>query len=284
MLTLDNLIGYQLAEYARASKLRVWLIVVQFTLALPAAASVVVDDGKVLYGLAIAGLVLLIVWLWIANSYSKHREAAERARRAVLVMGGLGKQLSPPILLEICRTFQVTEQEAAIHRRPDYFASDEPPGNQRLAEMVEESAFWTADLHATSAWILVVALAALAAIGIAILFTAIPFTSRTNLMAATRMFLTFLVFVLSSDVLGSLKGHLTAARAVAALKVNMAEARARQFPTGDVVLAMSEYNAAVEGAPVMLPFVYRVRRKRLDREWNTYLKAKIATENQERHQ
>ena len=55
----DALVGYQRAEFVRASALRNWLIACQFAIAMPGAVSVVVDDGAALYFLAAGGIALL---------------------------------------------------------------------------------------------------------------------------------------------------------------------------------------------------------------------------------
>ena len=54
-ITIDALVGYTKAEFAKASRWRLVLLIVQFLAAIPAALSVVVTDEKLLYGLAIIG-------------------------------------------------------------------------------------------------------------------------------------------------------------------------------------------------------------------------------------
>ena len=60
-LAADNLVGYMQAEFAKASRLRVWLFALQLTAALPAAVAVLIPDhyGDALYWLAFFGAALL---------------------------------------------------------------------------------------------------------------------------------------------------------------------------------------------------------------------------------
>jgi hypothetical protein len=68
-LTSAALVGYLRAEFAKASRLRVWLFILQLLVAIPAAISVVIpDDAKLtLYLLAIAGVALLALW-WVVRA------------------------------------------------------------------------------------------------------------------------------------------------------------------------------------------------------------------------
>jgi hypothetical protein len=96
-LTSENLVGYMRAEFAKSGRIRVWLFFVQLAAAVPAAVSVVIpdQDAVLLYALAILAIVLLIAW-WVLNEfYVSANSAAQAARRAALLLGGLNQPLSP---------------------------------------------------------------------------------------------------------------------------------------------------------------------------------------------
>jgi hypothetical protein len=59
--------------------------------------SVVIPDHEkvLLYGLAIAAVVLLIAWCVLNEFYVSARSAAQAARRGALLLGGLNQPLSP---------------------------------------------------------------------------------------------------------------------------------------------------------------------------------------------
>ena len=87
---VDQLIGYQLAEFAQCSQRRVHLLAAQSTIAAAAIASVYFEGPKASYLMGFMGLVLVIAWFVLLLRYRGSRDVAERARRATLIMGGLG--------------------------------------------------------------------------------------------------------------------------------------------------------------------------------------------------
>src|ERR1051326_6141015 len=268
-LSVDQLVGYQRAEFTRAAKLKNRLLWIQFVVALPAAISVFFDNGLVLYYLALAGAVLLAVYIWTDRAYRSHREAAECGRRATLIYGGFGETMSAGDQLRLRTDFRVPESEAKAAEKPGYFATYAASGPQRLGQMVEESAFWTEALQAASARFTGVIFALVI---IAFLATAIwlPFSKPSALMIVARVFLALLVFLLSSDVYGSVSGYWAASKSVREIRLRLAEICARGYPSGDVLLAMADYNAAVEAAPLQIPFLYGWMENRLNAEWREY--------------
>lgn len=275
-LTLDQIVGYQRAEFDRASSLRTWLIFCQFMVAIPGAVSVLVEDGVRLYYLAGAGAALLALWLYLDSQYRKHRSAGERARRATLIMGGLGKPISPAELLALQGGFKVSTAQGKLREDPNYFATRVAPGLRRLGEMVEESAFWSADLHRWSATAMGALSAALLVLLAVTAFLAIPFTDTPKIMSALRILLALLVFGLSSDVLAAVRGHHQAAAEIRDVLAGMQRAAAEGHPEADVLYLTSEYNAAVEAAPVVVPLVYKLRCETLNQQWTDYQTARDA--------
>src|SRR5258708_3421090 len=151
-VTSANLVGYMRAEFRKASQLRLWLFFVQLLAALPAAVSVWVPDHYrgVLYGLAILGAVLLLTWWILNNRYIRARSAAQAARRAALLLGGLNEPISPSEVQSLRDRFTVTAEKAHECEQGDYYATALPHGPARLAEMLEESAFYSEQLHRLS--------------------------------------------------------------------------------------------------------------------------------------
>ena len=271
-----ELVGYQRAEFARASVLRSWLIACQFAIAMPGAASVVVEDGVVLYFLAAAGTALLLLWLQLDRWYRSHRLAGERARRATIVMQGLGTRISADEIFDLKGAFLVTPEAARSQRDSSYFASKAPAGYRRLAEMLEESAFWSETLQAASAKAMGAFFGALLAGGIIAALAAVPFAESSAMMAGLRIFLAVLVFALSSDVLMAVRAHAQAAREIKDIRTRLRVAEANGYTEADVLFLMSEYNAAVEAAPVVVPLAYRIKRAELNRRWSEYLEDRTA--------
>ncbi len=44
-------------------------------------------------------------------------------------------------------------------------------------------------------------------------------------------------------------------------------AKARGYPEADLLLMLSDYNAAVENTPLNLPLVYAFKKKKLNQNW-----------------
>ncbi len=270
-LTPSRLVGYQLAEFEKSSRLRIWLFFLQLLLALPAALSVVIVDETWLYGLAILGGVGLIIWWLISLRYDRSRTAAQTARRASLLSGALGETFSPFEVAELRQRFTVTEAEATAKENPDYYASQKTAGSERLAEMVEESAFFTADLQDFSSKVMGVIFVLFIVLAVAVGLSVGPDLDRSGSMTLIRIILAIFVFIMSSDMLGAFQKHRSAAAQAKAIRSRLATLQHRSAPLADVLLVMTDYNAVVEAAPESVPFAFRLREKTLNARWAEYL-------------
>lgn len=271
-LTSENLVGYLQAEFARASKLRVVLFFVQLAVAVPGAASVLVPDSKtfLLYVLAILSAALLFVW-WVLNGmYTRARAAAQAARRAALLLGGLADPLSPSEVQSLRERFTVTAAAARKCEKADYYSTKLPAGPARLAEMLEESALYTEHLQRYSSYAMLVVLLLFTAAFIVIALAVTPFVERDTVYIVIRTYLAMSVFVMSSDVVGAYRAHKAAANDIRDIRKRLMVADRAGYSSADVLLAFLDYNSAVEGAPESVPFIYAVCAKELDQRWHTY--------------
>ncbi|MBD2746751.1 hypothetical protein IC232_08580 [Microvirga sp. BT688] len=271
ILNSETLVGYLRAEFTKASRLRVWMFFTQLAVAVPAAISVVVADEILLYVLAVLGTVLLISW-WVLNTlYGSARNAAQSARRAAMLMGGLKDQLSASEIQNLRERLTVTAEEAKAFEKKDYYASNLAPSSSRLGEMLEESAFYSAKLQRVSASTMLAIILVFALLAGVIALTAIPMVERDGSMVGTRILLSVLVFIMSSDVLGALLAHRSSASALDNIRARLVAADRSRYPQTDVLLIMADYNAAVESAPESVPFAYRLLESRLNQQWRQYL-------------
>lgn len=275
-IAATDLVGYLRAEFAKASKLRLRLLLVQLLAAIPGALGVVIQDDKTLYYLAVAGAGLLAYWWLVRAKYQRVRAAAHTARRASLILGGLGGTLSPDEHQRLRQLFTVDENEARFRIVPNYYASDLPPSPARLGEMLEESAFYSRDIHRISATIMGGVFVFFVAMAAMIAMVTIPYADRVTALTAARVFLASSVFLLSSDVLGAAREHRAAADGAEDVRARMSAAYAKGFPQNDVLLAMVDYNSAMEGAPEAVPGVYRGNEARLNQRWAEYKRDRAA--------
>lgn len=272
-MTPTLLVGYLRAEFEKAARRRVALFVLQFLAALPGAVAVLVPDTRsdILYGLAIGSAVLLTIWWIVARRCWAARSAAQAARRAALIMGGLGYELSPGEAQGLRDRFTVTREQAKKHEDPEYYATELAAGSARLGEMLEESAFYSERLHRTSANVLFWMMAGFAALALAVALGSIPYVDRGGLLTLVRVTLALVVFILSAEVIGGYLAHARAAREIGEIRSRLRAVERGGYPEADVLLNMADYNAAVEGAPEVVPFVYQRCKPRLDEDWRMHL-------------
>jgi protein-S-isoprenylcysteine O-methyltransferase Ste14 len=271
-LTSEHLVGYLRAEYRNSGRIRVWLFFVQFLAAIPAAVSVVIPDHEkvVLYGLAIAAVALLIAW-WVLNEfYVSAKSAAQAARRGALLLGGLSEPLSPSEIQSLRERFTVTSERARKCEKADYYATKEPSGPSRLAEMIEESALFSEHLQRKSGHVMLGILLLFAFIFLVFALVSISTIERDTGMVVARVILALMVFVLSADVLGAWRLHRTAMEDIKQIRNRLMVADRAGYPMPDVLLAFVDYNSAVEGCPESVPFVYSFYQKELEQRWNDY--------------
>lgn len=265
---VDQLLTHQRAELGRAEWFRGWSLALQFLVALLAAASVFTGDGGHLLALAGVGVLVLAVWLVCDIYYRRHRGAGDHARRLLLIVHGFEEEVAELGVIQAGFTASVSKLSSMAIG--DYFATVAPAGPGRGAEMIDESAFFTADTQRRSGeLILLVLFFVLVAVGLT-WFAVAPQLDGSVRVITARILLAFAVFLLSSDMLGAAFAHRRAAASMEAIRYRLSAARARRYPLGDVLQALADYNATVEGAPLPLPGVYRRRQEDLNRYWADY--------------
>ncbi len=263
-------VGYQRASFAKAQRQRVWVLSSQLLIALTAAASVFSNDGPQQFYLALAGGVFLIIWLIATHSYRRYKADGDQARRTCLVLEGFPDAPSAAQLFQIYQSFNVEDSDATERADPNYFATTAEKGPTRLAEMLEESAFWTEKLQEESGRWMAVILAIIASVSVISWLLLMPSDDLGLRVSLSRVVLALLPFFLSSDVFGALEGHRAAAHSICQLRLRLDAAQARGAQMGDVMLLMLDYNAAVEAAPMNLPYLYDLRKSKLGERWSAY--------------
>lgn len=264
----DRLLDHQRAELNRAGLYRIWGLLLQITVAAIAAASVFADEHNQLLILAATGVLLLVAWFVVDQGYRRHRAAGDQARRLLLNINGLGETVGDLHVIE--SSFTASTDKLTAQSIDSYFASRAPAGYSRLGEMLDESAFFTGDLQRRSAQFLFSSLLILGGFTIAVGLLFGRRLGGDGLITVARVVLSFLVLVVSSDVLGAAFGHQEAHQAMEKIRGRLSGARQLNYPQGDVLQAMADYNAAVEGAFMPIAFLYAMRRRQLTQSWNTY--------------
>lgn len=273
-LNLDHLVGYQRASFERASFWRNGTLIGQFLVAIPGVLSIFVTDEQFLYLLAIGGFVLLIGVALINRTYLHHRNAAETARRATLIVDGINYEPTAEEKNVLQGQMSVTAKIAEEKNDPNWFATQEAPGPKRLLEIIEESAFFTRYLQSTSALFMGAVFGLTIIILIVCILASIPTGESDALAVIARLALAILVFLLSSGTLVSAIGHFSAWNAAKTIESRANLAKIRGGELADTLLIMGDYNSAVEQAPLVVPLVHRFQSTGLNGRWNDYLEAR----------
>lgn len=270
MSEVNIILSHQRADLRCAEIFRAWGLILQFLVALLAAASVFTNDGGHLLSFAGLGVLVVCTWLVLDMYYRQHRSSGDQARRLLLIVYGFDEVVSERNVIQT--GFKASVACLGVQSIQDYFATIAPAGASRVAEMVDESAFFTGAIQRRSGELMLLLLfIALIFIG-ALVFVFAPQVSGSIRVVIARVFLAFAVFLLSSDVLGAAFAHLRSAGSMESIRYRLSAARGRHYPQGDVLQAMADYNAAVEGAPLPLPGVYQRRQDELNRVWSEYKK------------
>jgi hypothetical protein len=283
-MSAQNLIGYLRAEFDKASRLRRNMFFIQLAAAAPPAISVVVpDDARIaLYSLAILGAGLVALWWVVRSRYLSVRSAAQASRRAALLIGGLGESLSPDEIQSLRERFTVTSDEARAFEKADYYSTSLPPGPARLGEMIEESALYSEHLQRISANVMLCVVGVFATVFLVIALACAPLVSEDNFLTLVRVFLATLVFAMSADVVGAYQEHRAATREIRDVRQRLRVADRGGYPLADVLMALGDYNAAVEIAPESVPCAYKFSAQYLNQRWEDFQADRAAARSADR--
>lgn len=268
--SINKLLTHQSVEFDKADRYGRSMMWLQLSMAFTAAFSVYVDQGWVLLLIALMGFGSLAVWLVLSQSQQKHRAAGDQARRAVLFMSGLGKKPSLEEQQRILKKFTLSLSSVDLALEENRFASREFPGYQRLAEIIEESAFWTGDLHRSSAEFMGKVLWGALLCSFAVSIAAIVIAPQNSLIAFNRALIAVMLFFISSDMLGLYFSYRRSAASLDEIFHRVEISALRGYLDSDILLLASDYNAVIENSPSPLNFFLRPRVNKLSLRWEVY--------------
>jgi hypothetical protein len=211
---------------------------------------------------------LLIGALFVSLARQRRsRATAECARRASVLVGGLGLTLPEEILREIWA--QATVSDTAVEALKDkaYYGSVATPGRKRLYEILHQSAFWTTFLQRKSATIVWTLFGVSLILSITVVLVATAYASHEILVAIGRVVLAVATFLLTQGLFDVAMGHRDAAAEGDRILGRLAAIKAKRFPEGELMHVLMDYNSVVERAPLAFPGVYRRYRDILNEQW-----------------
>lgn len=264
---LHKIIGLQRAEFAKAAHLQGRILYTQIAIALLGAIAIFIHDDVTTYIMTIITLFLTALWLFLDTQYTRSRTVAEQARRYALIAGGIGRPVTNDETRNLLARFTVNESEGRVHEDKTFYAASSEPGEHRLVEMLEESAFWSTHLLRLSARHSWFKFAAFAVTAMTMLLGILPFLGDQQLLDAAKLVCAVLAVVISKDVFGEALSYTYAFQEVEHVGSRLQKIKASGHPWSDLLLVMNDYNSVVEKAPLFVTGLYQKNKERLNRLW-----------------
>ena len=263
----QELLGMQAAEFAMAATLQsraFWLQVASVVVGTFAAG---VPSSEFGFGAALLAVALAILWKWLDHRQRGSRTQAERARRATLLITGLGDSISASEIVDLMAHFTVKAEDGVRCQDSTYFATKQTPGDLRLLEMLDESAFWSRHLVrecSKLAWrdcgmFLIAGFGAIAA--------AVAFGDPSQTQHVVQLVCLPLVFLMSNEVAGSAFAYEKASSGLQRFLPRLDAARVAGIPRADLLMLLMDYNSIVETTPLFRGGVYAANKDRLNDLW-----------------
>jgi hypothetical protein len=226
-----------------------------------------VGEGAAYY-LAFAALATEVI-AWILRFLADRRHSlAEEGRRRALLADALNKDDEQLALRDLRTKFSSrSEKLAPKFEDPNYYGSEETPGNSRLRAHMQESAFWSRDLYGVAAQWALAASSALLVVVVVALFVVIGLGSGSTTLQVARIGVLFLSFLVFSDVLTQALAWRDAAAKSDAVYRRL-EGSTLDDP-GAALAVFGDYSVATATTPPIPSFIYDLRRKRIDDAWRS---------------
>ena len=266
-LDIAWLIGLQRAQFNKSGWWRAIVMAGQLAVGIIASISIFIDDQRTLFVLSITAIIIFLTMYYALHKQRSSHATAECARRASVLMGGLGLDLPEEILQDIWGDATVSDEmiEASKHER--YYGSKEPPGQKRLYEILHQSAFWTTFLQRKSSNIVWFLFILSMTISIFVFMVASAYAGQEVLLSLGRVVLVIASFLLTQGLFGAAMAHHEAATAGGRLLGRLIAIKAKDYKLSELLHTLMEYNSVVERAPLVFPGVYNRYRDRLNQQW-----------------
>lgn len=269
-------------EFSTAKRCWAGIIFLQALLLLGAIYAIFSASGTLLLVIGLGSLLIPVITFWLKEIAGFHYGLGERIRRLLVLQDGLGRMPSAKELLEVCSD---CTSLPSLDPQPlgKYYDSPLPQGPQRLAHIIEESAFYTRKLAAVSALFC----AGLTAIGIIFTFGLLWYelqtiSPATATIALSRNIGTSEQFAKLLSVLLVFFAAGTFATLWRSYK-SLSESARRAFEKCDlwrqdanaellgVFTTVETYDCALAKGPPISRVIYWLYRKRLHQAWTEFM-------------
>lgn len=262
-----KLLGLQRAEFQRAEKLQIWAGRVQIFIVLVSIACVIIQENTFVYALSIVSILLALAWLYISEESKTSHSTAERARRAIVIRNGLGIKLGAKSYSDLIILFKASSDSAKQWEDEEYFKSESEYGNQKLAEIIEESAFWSKFLlqeYAKKSWFIFSCVLVLSVFSL-FLITLFDFTQLGKTIG--QILCLILMWLITGSLFSKSIKLTSSSNAVDSIEERLNNIILSGDVKEDILIYMGDYNSIIEGTPVIPSKIYLKNKDRLNALW-----------------
>lgn len=262
-----KLIGLHRAEFERAKADQRRAMVASTGVAALAFISLFSPIATVTYMATVFALFAASLKWFFSWRSGRRKATAERARRALFLMQGLGWRMSGKEMVDLYAGFSASESEGQIHEDNSYFDSAKDHGMEAMVEVIQESAFWSKHLYSLSAkqyWLYSAVSLAIAFVLLLILPT---ISNQYWSIAVARSLCLILMFLVAIDLLGMGIAYSEAARTASNIDDRLMNIVSSGSGQTDVLSALGDYNAVVQETPLIPSRIYEQHKERLGRLW-----------------
>lgn len=259
-------------ELAKSSELKSWFC--QLTMASTALLSIFIHSEFIVYLSTIIALLAAFLDKWFSYQSKQQKDNAERARRLLLIVNGLGYQVSKKELADLFANFSVSETSGERWESKGYFQSTEKIGYTRLSQLLQESTFFSKYLYAESAKLSWVLFSVVFLISLTTLFTLPILPSLSWSITIAKIIGIVLMFLVSIDLFGRALEYTDATNSTRHTDdrlENLRSSGSGGINEHDILLIFGDYNTTVGGAPLIPTFIYNWNKKRLAKLWKKRL-------------
>ena len=219
------------------------------------------------YLCAISGLILQGVRWWCQRSAVDTHALGSTIRRRALLIESLGPSVEQ-LDIRLLREEAGADAESRARKEPttdSYFASNKPPGMERLRDNLQESAFFTHRLYAKAARTAFITFGAGVACTVVGLLLVTYLAPREFGSVVANCTLAFVSFLVSADQLGQGMNWRSAAATIERIERRLESIT----PNGNepYLAAFADYEAATAASPPVPTALYMRERGRLDALW-----------------
>jgi hypothetical protein len=261
------LLGSYRATFEQAKSAQKKVFWIQLVVAASSVIGVFVPEPEVTYGITIFALLGGAAIIFLNLNATERKAVAEKARRAHMLIDGLGIDISGKARTDLMSSLNVSEAEIKKWADPDYYGTTVPPGPQRLSKIVQESALWSTELFKSNArrkWT-AVTVSVIVSIALLLGFPFLP--DQKTLVTSAQLICIGLSFLITRDLVNRAKGFSGAAHDMEKIDLQLESLNPSNLTVQDVLIIFGDYNAIVESSPTIESGLYKRDQERLSRIW-----------------